>query len=318
MVRTIEELERAVDTAAAGTTILVADGRYRLRRSLNLAQPGVILRGASGRPERVVIGGEGPTERQVGVALLVAASDVTIADLTAGNVGFHAVQVRGENAADGTALHNLRLRDTGQQIVKGSIGGDRTVRYGGLVACSVLGYTDHAPSNYTNGVDILGGTGWVVRNNRFERVRGRPEEGYVCGPTVLFWQGGRDAQVLDNLLVDCYRGIALGLTDQAPQGVTGLGPGPYTDHAGGLIRGNEVRNAHPWADDSIEVNACPGTVIERNTVRVEGKMPWSISARFRASTGVVIRDNRTARGIFARDGAQIAEEQGNRRVASSQ
>jgi hypothetical protein len=215
------------------------DGTYRLRRMLDINAPGVMLRSASGDRDLVVIRGEGPTEGKVGVAVSISASNVTIADLTIGNVGFHGVQVRGEKSATGTVLHEIHIVDTGQQLLKGSIGDDRSIKYGGLISCSLFEYLDHAPSDYTNGVDILGGTGWVVRKNRFERIRGKPESGYVCGPTVLFWQGGSNAQVLDNVLVDCYRGIALGLVNQPQAG--GGDPRKYQDHSGGVIRGNEWR-----------------------------------------------------------------------------
>src|SRR5207237_343520 len=105
------------------------------------------------------------SEKEVGVAISVSATDVTIADLTAGEVGFHGIQVRGERGASRVAIHNVRLVDTGQQLLKGSTAGGPLHADDGLVSCSLFEYSDHAPSDYTNGIDVLAGRNWTVRNN---------------------------------------------------------------------------------------------------------------------------------------------------------
>src|SRR5690606_10871477 len=99
VVADVAALEHAVARARPGTTILLRDGTYRLRRMLDVAAPDVVLRGASGDLARVVLGGTGMAERQVGVALSVSAPGMVLADLTVGGVGRHGVQVRGESGA---------------------------------------------------------------------------------------------------------------------------------------------------------------------------------------------------------------------------
>src|SRR3954467_2674256 len=47
-VKNVAELEHAVATASAGTTVLVQDGTYRLSRSLDFSRPGIVLRSLSG------------------------------------------------------------------------------------------------------------------------------------------------------------------------------------------------------------------------------------------------------------------------------
>lgn len=299
-ISTIDELESSLSAAQPNTTMYLRSGTYRLRRMLDLRVPGLALRGLSGDPNRVKLRGEGLTENSVGVALSVSAPDVVISDLTVGHVGFHGVQVRGEKKADGLVLHNVQVLDTGQQLVKGSADREGRGPNGGLVSCSMFSYTTHAPGNYTNAVDILGGAGWVVRKCLFERIRGKPEEAFVCGPTVLFWHGSRDTLVEENRLEDCFRGIALGL--QRPKASH-----PYThDHDGGIIRRNILVNLDPWADEGIEVNAAANVLVEDNTVRVEGRLPWSISVRFPESSARVV-GNRLARPVVARDGARLEE-----------
>ena len=161
----VDDLFDAVRRAKPGATILLADGEYRLPRMLDIAVPGVTLRARSGNRDSVVLRGGGMTERDVGVAISVSAADVTLADLTIGWVGFHAVQVRGERAANRVTLHNVRVADTGQQLLKGSTARNGVFADDGLVACSLFEYTDRAPSDYTNGVDVLAGRGWTVRDN---------------------------------------------------------------------------------------------------------------------------------------------------------
>jgi hypothetical protein len=246
-------------------------------------------------------------ERSVGVAISVGAPDVVIADLTVGFVGYHGIQVRGERGASRVVLHNVHVVDTGQQLVKGSVSQDRVYADDGLVACSLFEYTDHAPSSYTNGVDILAGRGWTVRDNRFERIRGPASERWAAGAAVLFWANSQDTVVERNVIVDSFRGIALG-----------LGPGSSNlarngeqvfDHQGGRIHNNVVVNLHPWADEGIEANSASGVSIEHNTVLTQGSVDWSISLRF-PSTGATVRNNLTSLPIVLRNGGR-AQVEGN-------
>jgi len=295
-VRTMNELRRAVSRAGPGTTILLEDGVYHLNGAqLDISVPRLVLRGSQGPRSRAAIRGRGPDERMV--AISVSASDVTLADLTISQVGFHGIQVRGESGAHRVAIHHVRILDTGQQLIKGSAAQDSRPCQGGLVACSTLEYTESAPSDYTNGVDIINGERWVVRDNILRRIRGPRAQGYRAGPAVLFWGGSRDTIVERNVLVDCYRGIALGLERTRLDRPGGL------DHRGGIIRRNAVCNLNPWADEAIEVNASPGALVEHNSVLVEGKVPWSISIRFPTASARV-RNNLSNHQVILRDGGR--------------
>jgi len=295
-VRTVEELRRAVGHANPGATILLEDGVYRLDGTrLEISVRGLVLRGRRGSRARVHI--LGPGMHQSMEAIYINAPNVTVADLTISQVGFHGVHVRGGEGTSGVVIHHVRILDTGQQLIKGSTApGDRPCR-NGLVACSVLEYSDHAPSDYTNGVDVHNGEGWVVRDNVLRRIRGPRAQGWRAGPAILFWNGSRDTVVERNLLVDCYRGIALGL-----QQTRGDAPGRL-DHRGGIIRRNAVGNLNSWADEAIEVNASPDVLVEHNTVLVEGRAPWSIGIRFPTASARVC-NNLSNRPIVLRDGAK--------------
>lgn len=297
-VGTVGELQRAVADARPGDTILLADGRYALQRSIEIAVPGVTVRSRSGNPDRVVLHGRGMEGDHVGVALGVGANDVTIADVTIRSVGYHAVQVRGERAASRFTLHNARLLDTGQQLLKGSYADNGPVSADGLVACSEFAYTTSAPSDYTNGVDILGTRAWRIRDNRFFRIRGPVTRGWKSGPAILVWKGAEDTVVERNLVVDSFRGIALGLTPR-------YASRPY-DHLRGIVRNNAIVNLQPWADEAIEANGAFDARLEHNTVLVEGNVPWSISVRFPTGSAHV-RNNLSNRPILQREGGQTTE-----------
>jgi hypothetical protein len=305
-VRNVRQLHEAVETATSGTTILVEDGEYQLEHALQLKVPNLTLRGKSGRPDRVILRGNGVQEERVGIAIGIGAPDITVADLTAGYVRHHGFQIQGERGASRATLHNVRVIDTGQQLVKGSVGRGGPYADDVLIGCSVFKYTDHAPSDYSNGVDVLAGGRWTVRDNRFERIRGPREKNWTAGPAILFWANSQDSIVERNVIVDSFRGIAFGLgpTSSTYHRESGF------DHRGGIIRNNLVWNLNGWADEGIEANAATGLRIDHNTVYVESQaLNWSISLRF-PQTHALVRNNLSNQRIASRDGGH-GELQGN-------
>ena len=297
-VRPNQDLYKILSQARPGTTVLLEDGVYRLGGALQVVAPDIVLRGRSGDRSRVILTGQSMTENRVLVGISVEAPRFTLADLTVARVGHHGIQIRGELETPKTTLHNIRVIDTGQQLVKISTLNNGHRADHGLVACSRFEYSDHAPSDYTNGVDIHAGTGWVVRDNVFLNVRGPESGNWKAGPTILIWNDSRDSIVERNFVVNCYRGIALGLSPRDASA---------PDHGGGTIRNNVICNLNPWGDEPIEVNSCPGVVIEHNTVFLDPHLPWAISIRFPSSSALV-RNNLSNRPIVKRDGAQATLE----------
>lgn len=304
-VRTVPELVRAIREAVPGTTILVEDGEYSLPGTLEIRTRSLVVAGKSRDSSKVVIRGDGMEHGKVRVAIAVAAPEVTIADLTIRDVSSHGVQVRGEAGASAVTLLRLHIVDAGQQLVKGSVGNGPLYADNGLIACSTFEYTKTAPSSYTNGVDIIAGRGWVIRDNQFLRIRGPQSENWSAGPALLSWGASADIRIERNTFTDCFRGIALGLGPHAtPLARDGE---PVFDHRGGWIRKNRIVNHNDWADEGIEVNAARDVSIEDNVVDVQGRLPWSISVRFPMTTAIV-RRNRTSRGIVRRDRAEAKLE----------
>jgi hypothetical protein len=285
-----------------------------LTRSLDLAQPWLILAGKSGNRNDVILRGDNMTKGKAGVAISGSAADVAIANLTVGDVGFHGIQIRGKRGASGAVIHGVRIVDTGQQLLRGSVSKNGRYADHGLIACSVLEYTSNAPSSCTNGVDVLAGNGWIVRDNRFLRIRGPQSLGWKAGPAILFWAHSQDTLVERNTIIDAYRGIALGLgpaaSTLAREGKSGI------DHAGGIVKHNLVLNRNRWTNEGIEVNAARDVLVEGNTVIVGGLLPWAIKFRFPATHAAALQ-NATNRPIVALDGARVRSEDNKVRAGAS-
>jgi hypothetical protein len=304
-------LQAIVSRAPAGTTILLANGTYRLRSTLVLSTAGLELRSASGRPGAVVLDGAYAT----GDLVAVAASGVTIAEVTLTRASYHLVHVvprDGGPTVRGVRLYRLRLIDGAEQFVKVNPNAARSAFVdAGRVECSTFRLTDagrpHVPSDflpcYTGGVDAHGARGWVVRLNRFEDIR--CDKG-LAEHAVHFWTGSRDTLVERNTIVDCARGIGFGLgerTDWARRYPDRAGQG-YVGHYGGLIRNNVVVATRPGMDTGVGLEQARGARVYHNTVyATPGATGYFSSLDYRfPSTAADLRNNLVTR-ITARNGA---------------
>ena len=144
---------------------------------------------------------------------------------------------------------------------------------------------------YTNGVDIITGDNWIIRDNVFRNIRA--PAGQLAGPAVLMWGGSNNTVVERNLFLNTQRGIALGLRERSPN-----------DHSGGIIRNNIFfRKPGETGDTGIYVADSPNTKVLHNTIILSGTYPNAIEYRFPDTVGVEILFNLTDARIVARDGA---------------
>jgi hypothetical protein len=280
---------------------LLVDGVYALasNQSLEVNTPRVTLTSASGSRDAVII--EGGSNN-----ISINTDDVTVANLTLRHPKFHTIQIRGEKGLQGTKIYNVHLVDAGQQFVKVSTGDGTKGKFAdnGLVACSLIEYmtyargTDVTPPSYTNGVDILAGKGWVIRDNVFRRIR---SQAGPAGPAILAWRNALDTVVQRNLIVDCWRGIALGLS--TPNKHSRGGADVLYDHQHGLVENNVILALHEPADAAIENNFAFNSRVLHNTVyyheAVKHAVDWAIEYRFPPTTAV-IQNNLTNLRILKR------------------
>jgi hypothetical protein len=299
-VSTVGELQDAISARMlrSGDTILMAPGTYTLDRPLviNGTFTNVTLRGATNhRGDVVIAAGEQP----FGIWTGGAVTGLTMANLTITNARLHAVIFNAGTQAP--RVYNVRLVDAGQQFIKSNPTGSTGVDHG-MVESSVFEYTTHAPTDYTNGIDVLTGRDWIIRHHRF--IRMRAPQGQLAGPAILMWKGSSGTIVDGNTFIDCQREISVGLEQRDQEDAS-------TDHRGGLISNNFIyRHADMGGDVGIAVFDSPHTQVVHNTVVLNGAYPHAIEVRFSRTTGVRIVNNLSDGGVQARNEASLSQ-QGN-------
>lgn len=311
-VDTAVELEAAVQNLQSNQTIVVEPGTYQLGRTLfvgkDRAVQNVTIRGSTDDFNDVVIRGlgmDGPFNASLAFGFSIYnAQDVTIANLSVGEVYYHAVDIQGGAGAERVHLYHCRFFNAGEQILKSNSGG------GGADDCSI----EYSLIEFTNGpsrIDHGGGTGytggihahecdrWLIRHNLWRNFHNVDRLTHQWAPVVLMWNGSADTIVEDNTFIDCDRAVALGLIDR----------GTVSDHSGGIIRNNFVyqrpglfttaRRAD--SDGQLLVYDSPGTQVYHNTVLTNGNSRFSIEVRW-ANTGVAFDNNLADAPLNARDG----------------
>lgn len=274
------ELDDIIAGAASGDTILLADGTYELEGDyLYVTTPGVTVRSASGNREAVILdGGYQTTE-----IFLIAASDVTIADLNVRRAYYHPIHVTAgaEGDTENTLIYNVRVLDPGQQAIKINANGARTYfADNGMVACSHIELTDGGRlkiweingSCYTGGVDAHRAEGWVVRDNL---ISGFWCDNGLSEHAIHFWSGSKDTLVARNRLIDNARGIGFGLGESGDwRTYAGHACGAVNiGHYDGIIRNNFIFQGRAdlyGSQNSFECGVCLeqacGTKVFHNSV----------------------------------------------------
>jgi len=297
-VATVDELYLAVDRLQSGTTIVLEQGTYYLHRPIVIPEglTQVALRGATGQWDDVVLQGNGMNDDSVQHGIMIGKSDrVLIADITIRDVYNHGVTI--DFAASRPHVYHCRMLDTGEQFVKSNFNDAVGGADGGIVEYCLIEYSDWGPDDgYTQGVDVHGGTGWIIRHNLFRNIRTPPGAENTAVPSVLVWNGSADTLCEGNTFVDCDRAIALGLVQRKG----------YADHTGGIVRNNFITSrpdAVPNQDCGIHVHSA-GAIVVHNTVLQNGGYPNAIEVRWPGASSIV-HNNLTDGKITDRDGANM-------------
>jgi hypothetical protein len=309
------QLREIVRQAAAGTTILLEDGLYRMdggdnQSRLSFETPGVTLRSASGNPAAVVLDGNWIT----GELISVAASDVTIAEITVQRAYYHPIHVTG-GASDtrDVRIYRVRVIDPAEQGIKINPSGGGTFADRGTVECCHIELSDAGRPQvrnncYTGGIDGHQAWGWTVRRNTIR--------GFFCGQGlsehgIHFWTGSRDTLVEENIIIDCARGIGFGLGESGAARVYPDNPYPgagYIGHYDGMIRNNFVSASAPALfvseygfDSGVALEQARGTRVFHNSV-FSSQAPFSsIEWRF-ANTQIELKNNLVSHNLRDRGG----------------
>ena len=294
-VSTVSQLQAAAAAATSNQTIVIAPGTYNLTSTLWIGGSisNLTLRGATNNRNDVVLVGKGMGVNDANVPFGIwtgnGVTGLTIANLTIRDIYQHPIMFNA--GTQSPRVYNVRLVDAGQQFIKSSPDGAGGGVNNGVVEYSVIEYTNTAPNDYTNGVDVHTGQNWIIRHNLFRRIRA--PQGLLAGPAILMWNASSGSIAEGNTFVDCQREISFGLIERTPN-----------DHTGGVIRNNMiVRNAGMGGDVGIGIMDSPGTAVVNNTIFLNGQYPNAIEYRFANTSGVSITNNLGDRGAQARDGA---------------
>ncbi len=284
-VNSVSELRSAVESANSGgnLTIQLADGTYELDQMLWISGDGVTFQSVSGNRDAVVIRGQGMTGG-VSHVFNVAGDDFRVADMTIGWVANHAIQIHGNEDADSPLIHNVRIVDTGEQMIKISFSENvQSSSDNGIIECCSFEYSQGiGPQYYIGGIDGHSCKNYIVRNNTFSGIRS--PENDLAEHAVHFWSNSENTLVENNVITRCDRGIGFGLGDRG--------------HVGGMIRNNMV---HTNRDVGIGLENAANTSVYNNTLYTENYAN-SIECRFAGSSGITIINNLTSQAITERDG----------------
>ena len=200
-------------------------------------------------------------------------------------------------------FYNIRFFDAGEQFLKGNsnYASGRGVLRGTVEYC-LFEYTDMARSWYTQGVDIHTGKNWIIRNNIFYNIVG-PANDQLAGHAILMWNGSENTTCENNLILNCARGIAYGLSEIKPKA-----SGKAFDHSGGSISNNIfIRDPGIRGDDGIIVNNSPNSIIRNNIVLCSG-YATPIEYRYKGAQNIIIAGNILDGRVEQRNGAGGTEE----------
>ncbi len=329
MPREASMLGAIVSDARAGDVIVLADGVYPVSGDvvMQLRTPHVTLTSASRDASKVIIDG-GP-EYSAREILQISASDVTVTDLTLRRSRDHLIHLFPGARADigHITLFGLALEDAGQQFVKSNSDGseasfdrahfvDRVTVACSSFTMSATGrrYVPTNPSNraypcYTGGLDAHAAAGWVVSRNRFEGIYCEGDS--LSEHAIHFWLGGRDQLIERNVIINCARGIGLGLGDgvgvherpYADRPYASEKHGDYAGNYGGVVRNNLLVAGMAAFDSGISLEQAMGARVLHNTVVVTGAANGN-AIEYRFPNSLVDISNNLATSIRQRDGGR--------------
>ena len=268
-VSTFDELRQALARCSPGDEIVLAAGKYHVTRSLYIGQPNVVVRGQTGKPEDVVLHGDGMnTDSRMRTCVSMAADGVELRDLTIRDFWQYGVMLSGRRTRrslpDRLVLRNLRIQNCGTRYIKGvdSRGYSEAVLIEKVDFRQTVKYKRRPghpvdSSNYIGGIDCMKAKDWIIRDCRFEGIKGATGGGRGA---IFMWIGSVNPTIERNVIVDCGAGICLG---------NGHNPGDTYHVTGGIVRNNVIYHRGPWRP--VELGFTKDVKFVHNTVYAAGQ-----------------------------------------------
>jgi len=295
-VSSVSELRSAVLAAQSGDIIELTDGVYSWNDNTTLVRftdtSGITVRSQSGNRDAVVLQGQGINSSTEFHFKLTRADYITIENLTMKDVYWHCVQVN--EGSDHFTVRNCVMWDAGEGPIKSTVLAGLTGPFSdyGLVEDCVIGYTTTGMRSVVEGIDLIAGLGWVVRNTEFYNVIKVPAPAYGCFAKAASY---------DTVIENCY-------AENCDVSYSfGGGGSPVSlhrnedpaEHYGGIVRNNVVHTT--TGDVAVYFNAADDFKIYNNTFWTVNGFS-SIDIRFASSNGDIV-NNLCTDGYRFRDGA---------------
>ena len=311
-VDTAAKLAAAVAGARAGTTILIADGRYALSRPLHIRADRVSLRGKSGDRAKVILDGGGALGEAV---WLSSCSEVLIADLTIRDVRWNGIKLNSDTGVQKLRIYNCEFRNIWQRAVKAVavpeanreqlrpkdcrieyclFANDRPKKFGDDPDDTATSFN----GNYIAGCDLMFATNWTIANNVFRGINGRTGEGRGA---IFIWVDSRDCVIERNVIVDCDAGISLGNSFRDPK--------TPTHCSRCIVRNNCVTRAPEGGITSLYTKDCK--ILHNTVCDPTGKTERGVRVQLTAD-GLLVANNLLAGPKVLIDTKSRVEARGNR------
>ena len=303
-VATVDELFSAIEFIAAGSTILLSEGNYKLPRTIVLQEKkNIIIRSAAGDPARVTLSGKGWDSEVKGDDILHIGhcEGITIADITFADCRSYGIKVEAENAPKDIRIYNCCFRNIGVRAIKGSAGRDpnaRAVR--GSVSYCHFENTKIPPAHwlfggdYISAIDMMALEDWTFSDNVFRNIKGRNGGGRAA---IFIWVRSRQVIVERNFIINCDRGVAFGNPGQSTANVAGERLVYVRD---GIIRNNFITGG---PDCGIELWYAEHVKVYNNSIW-RPKRNWSRGIRIGTGTSNTDIVNNLVHGEIRFDGGQ--------------
>ena len=303
-VANVDELLRAINGVADGSTILLANGNYKFPRPAVLTgRKQIAIRSASGDPAKVILTGRGwdSGAKNDDILHIGRCEGVTIADLTFADCRSYGVKVEAENGPKDVHIYNCRFRDIGVRAVKGSAGQDPNVRaVKGSVRYCQFENTKVPPADwlyggdYISAIDMMALEDWTFSDNVIRNIKGRNGGARAA---IFIWVRSRRVVVERNVIVNCDRGIAFGNPGQSTANTTGE---TLVYVADSTIRNNFIAGG---PDCGIELWYAKGIKVYHNSIwRPERN--WSRGIRVGTGTTETDIANNLVHGEIRLEGGQ--------------
>ncbi|KPK82705.1 MAG: hypothetical protein AMJ81_09480 [Phycisphaerae bacterium SM23_33] len=275
------ELNLAMGSLSPGDEVVLAARTYdlRLAHGYYITTPNITIRGETGNRDDVIVFGGGMNDDEgIYQAFQLAGDHQTIRDLTISGFYNHAIHF--QPGAHYAHVDNVRTLNIGQQHMKGGTSTSNAI-IGGIIENCLMEQTEvrenHPILNYTGGVDLLGATDWIIRDNVARNIQGETGEG---GGAIFLWQKIVNPTIEGNVIINCDRGIAMG--NPGYQSADNL--------VGGIVRNNFVSHAN---EVNLELIATVGLQVYNNTLYGESGSSYSrcVSMEGFVTSGLELKNN---------------------------